>query len=191
MFELQAVDAGGIRFFDVKVVGIIVEGIDDPDAERLRIPEGAKVDAIDVEVAHDREIAVDLEQRIDALEVFVEHAHLLGMIRHRFPEGGLSGGVHERGRLLKIPESLVTDGQIAIAPVTAQVGPELINNRIARLFVRRRDLPRVGGHKDRVPIRGLQANPLCAVTPSFAANGECPQWEGRRPAAIGRATRAR
>ena len=85
VFELQPVDAGGIGLLDVEVVGIVVEGVDDPDAERLRIPEGAEVDAVDVEVAHDREIAVDLEQGVDALEVFVERAHLLGMVRHRFP----------------------------------------------------------------------------------------------------------
>src|SRR5208283_2952857 len=158
---------------------------------RLRVPEGAEVDAIDVEVAHDREIAIDLEQGVDALEVFVERAHRLGMIRDRFPQRGLPGGVHERGGLLKIPEPFVADGQFAIAPIAAQVGPELIDDRIARLFVRRRDLPRVSSHKDRVPIRGPQANPLYAVTPSFAASGGRPQWEGRRPAAIGPATRAR
>ena len=51
VFEFQPVDAGGVGLLDVEVVGIVVVGVDDPDAERLRVAEGAEIDAVDVEVA--------------------------------------------------------------------------------------------------------------------------------------------
>ena len=50
VLEFKTVDARGIGFLDIEVVGIVVVGVDDPDAERLRVAEGAEIDAVDVEV---------------------------------------------------------------------------------------------------------------------------------------------
>ncbi len=57
VFQFQAIDAGGIGLFDVIVIVIVVEFVDDPDAEGMRVGEGAKVDARYVEVAGVAEIA--------------------------------------------------------------------------------------------------------------------------------------
>jgi hypothetical protein len=67
MLELEPVDAGGVGLLDVEIVLIVVVRVDDPDAERRRVAEGAEVDAVDVEVPDDGEVAVDLEQCVDRL----------------------------------------------------------------------------------------------------------------------------
>ncbi len=46
VFELESVDARGVRVFDVEVVGVVVEKVGDADAERLRVPELAVVDPV-------------------------------------------------------------------------------------------------------------------------------------------------
>ena len=160
MLELEAVDARSICLFDIEIVGILVERIDDPDPEWLRVSEGAEVDAVDVKVGHDREVTVDLEQGVDAFEILAERAHFLGTVCDGLPERGPPLGVDERRGFMEIAKPLVAHREIAFAPEPAQVGAELINDRIARLLLRRADCLGVGGHGDRVQVGRPQANPL-------------------------------
>ena len=76
VLQLESVDAGGVRLLHVEVVLVVVVGVDDPDPEGRRVAEGAEVHPVDVEVLHDRQVAVDLEERIDLLQGLVQGAHL-------------------------------------------------------------------------------------------------------------------
>ena len=163
VLEFKAVDARGIGLLDIEMVGIVVVGVDDPDAERLRVAEGAEVDAVDVKVRHDREIAVDLEQGVDALQILVECAHVLGAVGHGLPERRPAVGVNKRRGLLEITEPFIRDGQLAVAPVAVQVGAEFADDGIARLLLRLVDVHRVSRHEGRVTNCVAQANPLCAL----------------------------
>jgi hypothetical protein len=50
MFQLQAINTGGIGFFNIKIGVIVVEDISYPDTKRLGIAKGAIVHSIDIEV---------------------------------------------------------------------------------------------------------------------------------------------
>ena len=65
VFELEAVEAGGVGFFDVKVILIIIVRIDDADAKRRGVAEGAVVDAVHVKVTHHGEVTVNFEQSVN------------------------------------------------------------------------------------------------------------------------------
>src|SRR5581483_1798109 len=69
------------------MIGIVVIRIHDPNTKRRGISERTVVDAIDIQVLHDREIAVDSQNRVDALEVLVERRHLHSVIDDGLPEG--------------------------------------------------------------------------------------------------------
>ena len=70
-------------------------------AEIPKVPEGAEVHAVDVEVLHDGEIAVDLQQRVDPLQVLVERGHLGHVVDHAVPQGRLAIGIGQPDRLLE------------------------------------------------------------------------------------------
>ena len=74
VLEFEAVDARGVGLLDVEVVVVVVEVVHHADAERLGVAEHAVVDALDVEMAHRRHVAVGLEQRVDLGEARVDLA---------------------------------------------------------------------------------------------------------------------
>ena len=149
VLEFETVDAGGVGFLHVEIVLIVVVGVDDPDAKRGRVAEGAKIHAVDVEMVDDRKITVDLEDRVDFFQCLVEGGHLGLVVDHGIPERGLAVFVGERNDFVKRPESFVGDGEIAFATVAAEVAPEIWADGKARLtlggggFEKRR---RGGGH---------------------------------------------
>ena len=149
VFELEAVDAGGVGFFDVKIILIIVVRIDDADAKRRGVPEGAVVDAVHVKVAHHGEIAVNLEQSVNEFQRLVEFAHLGAVVDDGVPERGCTFVIREWDYLLKSAEAFVSDGEIALAFVATQVAEQIWADGKSRFF------PRQGvGHSGRMSAQG-------------------------------------
>jgi len=60
-------------------------------------------------VAHHGEIAVDLEERIDLLERFIELGHLGGVVDDGVPERGDAGGIGERDHFLESAQPIIGD----------------------------------------------------------------------------------
>ena len=50
LFEFEAVDAGGVRLFDIKVVVVVVVLVHNADPHRFCVAEGAEIDAVDVKI---------------------------------------------------------------------------------------------------------------------------------------------
>ena len=50
MFQLKSIDAAGICFFDIVVVMIVVELIDDPEPERLAVSKAAKINPCHIQL---------------------------------------------------------------------------------------------------------------------------------------------
>jgi len=150
VLQFQAVDARGIRLLHVEVVLVVVVGVDHAHAERRRVAEAAEIHAVDVEVLHHRQVAVDLQAGVDALQALVERGHLLGTVDHRVPQRGPALGVAQRDRLVEVAEPLVRHRQFALAPVAVQVGAQPFTDRNTRLLRRGRDETQVLRHARRL-----------------------------------------
>ena len=133
VLQLQAVDARGVRLLDVEVVGVLVDAVDDPDPERQRVAEAAEVDPVDVEVVHDRQVAVDLQQRVDVLEVDLQRLHLVGRIEDRLPQGVAPVRVREGQALPEVFEPRVRDRKLQLAPEPREISRQRRADRVARL----------------------------------------------------------
>ena len=166
MLELKAVDARGVRLFDVEVVLIVVVGVDDPDAERGGVSKRAEVDAIDVEVLHHGEVAVDFQESIDLLQCVVEFAHLGGVVDDGFPKRGPPLFVGQSNALAKAAEAFVGDGEIALAFVAAEVAEQIGADGERRFFSRRK-----GRHGGRFRRGGTRGNAAGVALFGFCAAG--------------------
>lgn len=65
VFELQSVDTGCVRFFNVEVILVVVASVNYSDPERFRISENAVVDTVDVKVLASREVSAGLNNCVD------------------------------------------------------------------------------------------------------------------------------
>jgi hypothetical protein len=85
VFQFQAIDAGGIGLFDIVVIIVIIELIDDADAEGIGVGEAAEVDAGYIEVFGISEVAFGLENGIHLHEPFADEIPMAHVIECRFP----------------------------------------------------------------------------------------------------------
>src|SRR4051812_37939515 len=119
MLEFQAIHTGSISAFHVKMVGIVVVRIHDPNTERGRVAKGTVIDPIDVQMLHDREVAIYPQNGIDPFEILVQRAHLNAIIHDRFPKCLATFVVMKRGTFGEAPEALISYRDIALTPVAA------------------------------------------------------------------------
>lgn len=68
MLQFQSVNTGSIRQFDIVMVLIVVELIDDPDPERVGVAETAVIDPGHIQVFDKTEVAFGFQGGIDPYE---------------------------------------------------------------------------------------------------------------------------
>ena len=85
MFQFQAIHAGGIGLFDIIVIIVIIELIDDADAEGVGVGKAAIVDARYIEVFGISEVAFGLENGINLHESFADEIPMAHIIECCFP----------------------------------------------------------------------------------------------------------
>ncbi len=135
VLELKAADAGGVPDLYVEVILVLVIGVDDAHAERLRVTERAEVDAVDVDVAEDLHAAFPAEKSVRLQQTLGKVAHDFGRISDGFPER-VFASFEQRHRGGEVAQLRVRDGQGDFAPFAGEVGTELGADRIGRLAVR-------------------------------------------------------
>ena len=86
MFQFQPIHAGGIGLFDIVVVIVIIELIDDADAERVGVGKAAIVDAGYIEVFGISEVAFGLENGIYLDEPFADEIPMAHVIKGGLPQ---------------------------------------------------------------------------------------------------------
>lgn len=122
MFQFQSVHAGGIGLFDIVVIVVIIELIDDADAEGIGVGEAAVVDAGYIEVLGISEVAFGFENGIYLYEPFADEIPMTHVIECRFPQGVLIVFVFEghgiRDVLMKVA---VRDGQPDFAAMVCEI----------------------------------------------------------------------
>ena len=87
VLEFEAADAGGVADLHVEVVVVLVIGVDDAHAERLRVTKRAEVDTVDIHVAEDLHAAFAAEQGVRLEQTLGEVAHDFGRIGDSLPQG--------------------------------------------------------------------------------------------------------
>ena len=85
MFQFQPIYAGGIGLFDIVVIVVIIELIDDADAEGIGVGEAAIVDPCYVEVFGIAEVSFGLENGIYLHETFADKIPMAHIIERCFP----------------------------------------------------------------------------------------------------------
>ena len=122
MFQFQAVHAGGVSLFDIIVIIVIIELIDDADAEGVGVGKAAIVDTGYIEVLGISEVAFGLENGIYLHESFADEIPMAHIIECRFPQGVLIVFVFEghgiRDMLMKVA---VRDGQPDFAAMVGEI----------------------------------------------------------------------
>jgi von Willebrand factor type A domain len=93
VLQLQAIDARGIRLLHIEVVGIVIEEIGDPDAERARVSEFPEIHAVDGEVIMMLGKAAHLQLGVDFRQLRAQLLHDLAWVVHGEPEGFFSAGI--------------------------------------------------------------------------------------------------
>lgn len=135
MFQLEAIDAGGIGLFDIVVIVVIIELIDDADAEGIGVCEATIVDPCHVEVFGISEVAFSLEDGVYLHEPFADEIPMTHIVQGRFPQGVLIVFVFEghgiRDVLVKIA---VRNGQPDFAAMVCEVMAQGLGNWEDGLF---------------------------------------------------------
>jgi hypothetical protein len=90
VLEFEPADARSVADLHVEVVVVLVVRVDDADAERLGIAEGAEIDAVDVHVAEDLHAPFAAEEGVGLEQALRQAAHDFGRIRDGLPEGILA-----------------------------------------------------------------------------------------------------
>ena len=85
MFQFQPIYAGGICLFDIVVIIVIIELIDDADAEGIGVGKAAIVDTGYIEVLGISEVAFGLENGIYLYEPFADEIPMTHIIEGGFP----------------------------------------------------------------------------------------------------------
>ena len=85
MFQFQPVYTRGIGLFDIVVIIVVIELIDDADAEGIRVGEAAIIDPRHVEVFGITEVAFGLENGINLHESFADEIPMAHIIECCFP----------------------------------------------------------------------------------------------------------
>ena len=102
VLELQPVNPRGIRPLDVKVILVVVVGIDDPDPERLGVSERTIVHAIDVKVVERRTVATAFQQGVNVFQRLENPRHLERPVSDRLPQGVVPGLVQQRATDMEV-----------------------------------------------------------------------------------------
>ena len=85
MFELQSIDPRCIGYFDIVMVVVIIEFIDNADPERVGVSKGAIIDACHIEVAGKTQVAFGFQYRIDLYQALTDKIPFAAVIRSLFP----------------------------------------------------------------------------------------------------------
>lgn len=135
MFQFQSIYAGGIGLFDILVVIVIIELIDDADAEGVGVGEAAIVDAGYIEVLGISEVAFGFENGIYLHEPFADEIPMAHIIECRFPKGVLLIFIFQwygiRDMLMKVA---VRDGQADFAAMVCEIMAQGVCDREDGLF---------------------------------------------------------
>jgi hypothetical protein len=135
VLQLQPAHAGGVADLHVEVVVVLVVGVDDADAEGLRVAEGAEVDAVHVDVAEDLHAAFAAQQRVRLQQALREAVHLVARVGDRLPQRVLAPLEQRHGRG-EVAQLRVGDRQRHLAALAREVGTERLADRVGRLAVR-------------------------------------------------------
>ena len=130
VFEFEPVDAVGVGAFDVEVVEVFVEGVDDAHAVGQRVAVEAQVHAVYVEVFDRREVAVGLQQGVGDQEILVNFVLFVGFVEDRRPVRILAFLVVERYGFVMTRQVGVADAQLFDPPIAHQIGLEEVADRI-------------------------------------------------------------
>ena len=135
VFQFQSVHARGIGPFDVKMVVIVVEPVDDTDPKRLGVAEGTMIYPGDSQVLEHVNFARGLQQGVDVFERLVNFRLFLLAEVHGFPEGVVPLLV-EKGNGHLVPQQIfIVNRKVYPHAIVCQVLPELLTDRVRRLFV--------------------------------------------------------
>jgi hypothetical protein len=90
MFQLQAIDTGSVGLFDVIVIVVIVELVDDADPEGIGIGKAAEVYSCYVEVVGVAKVPFRLEDGVHLYQPFADKVPVPHVIKGCFPKAILA-----------------------------------------------------------------------------------------------------
>lgn len=86
MFQFESVYPAGVGWFDIVMIVVIVEFIDDADAKGLAVAKTAKVYAGYIEVIDEAKVAFRFENSVDAYQGFAQEVPFMAVVANTFPE---------------------------------------------------------------------------------------------------------
>ncbi len=125
VFQFETIDAGGVSLFDIIVIVVIVEFIDDADTEGGGIGKAAVIDPGYIEMFGIAEVAFRLEDGVHPDEPFADKIPVSHVVVGCFPQSILLVFVFKGngpGDMLK--EIAVGYGQFDFAAVVLEVIPQ-------------------------------------------------------------------
>lgn len=90
VFELQSIDPGCVCLFDIIVIVVVVEFIDDADAEGDGVGKAAEIDPGDIQVIDKTEVPFCFQDSIHPYQSFPYKVPVPHVIDGGFPEGVLA-----------------------------------------------------------------------------------------------------
>jgi hypothetical protein len=135
VFELQSIDSGRVCLFDIVVVVVVVEFIDDADTERGGVGKAAKVYSGHVQVIDKAKIALSFQDGIHPHQPFPDKIPMPHVIDGGLPEGVFPIFVFEGDRVGHMVEQVfIGNGQFPFPAVMFEIVAQGVRDGENRFF---------------------------------------------------------
>jgi hypothetical protein len=124
MLQFQPVYPGSICVFNIEIIKIVIDPVDNPYTKRLCISIDAKVDSVYIKVLHHRHVSLGLQQRIDFFDGIVDFFPVGFVEKNAFPKSVVTLEIVKRYGIGIPKQILVMYGEINFPSIMDQIFPE-------------------------------------------------------------------